>query len=56
MRYTIFVGLCLGMACLAVAGEAPRGGRIAWEQDLDRVLRQAAELDRPAMLYFTADW
>ena len=56
MRLLSFTALWCAAGCLAWAGDAPRGGRIAWERDVEHGLRQVAELDRPAMLYFTADW
>lgn len=55
MRIPCLAAIGFAAGCLAWAGDAPRGGRIAWERDVERGLREAAEAERPAMLYFTDD-
>ena len=34
----------------------PRGGKVRWGTDLAKALRDAPRLERPLLLYFTADW
>ena len=55
MRLLYITAIWSTAGCLALAGDAPRGGRIAWERNVERGLRDAAETARPAMLYFTDD-
>ena len=38
------------------AQKQPRGGKIAWRVDYARALKDAANANKPVMLYFTADW
>ena len=33
-----------------------RGGKLLWRQDIQQAMRDAKRLQRPIMLYFTADW
>ena len=33
-----------------------RGGRLSWRQDIPQAMRDAKRLQRPIMIYFSADW
>jgi len=46
----------LAVLILALAQDAPRGGKIEWRRDVDDAIREAKKAGRPALLYFTADW
>ncbi len=55
MHTRIVVLAALALAGIAQAESLPRGGRIAWQYDLQACLREAKETSRPLMLYFTHD-
>jgi protein disulfide-isomerase len=43
-------------AVLSAIGSPPPEEQIQWRTDFDRALTEAQELDRPLLVYFTADW